>query len=100
MQRYRRPCKFLRAVQRRSTVLHYIIDQMSALDPEPKGEDDVPDDRKFSLGALIQRILASHVLVTSTLENHKSAIMAAKDTGDQKIPFIGRHDDGEGCPVL
>ena len=76
-------------VQYKEGRLCFIIDQMNALDPEPEGEDDIPDDRKFSLGALIQRILASHVLVTSTLENHKSAIyMAAKDTGDQKIPLL------------
>ena len=70
--------------------LCFIIDQLNALDPEPKGEDDVSDDRKFWLKELLQRISAGHVLITSASANHKSAMhMAAKDTGDQKISLLG-----------
>ena len=70
--------------------LCFIIDQLNALDPEPKGEDNVSDDRKFSLSELLQRISAGHVSITSASPNHKSAKhMARKDTGDQKIPLLG-----------
>jgi hypothetical protein len=70
--------------------LCFIIDQLDAFDPEPKGEDDVPDHTKFGLNGLLKRISASHVLITSAPANHKSAKhMASKDTGDQKIPLLG-----------
>jgi hypothetical protein len=64
--------------------LCFIINQLNALDPEPKGEDDVPDHGKFWL-----RTLAAHigwqVSITSTSAYHRSAKhMATKDTGDQK----------------
>jgi hypothetical protein len=70
--------------------LCFIVDQLNALDPEPKGEDDVSDDMKFSLSKLLQRISAGHVSITSASANHKSAKhMATKDSGDQKIPLLG-----------
>jgi energy-coupling factor transporter ATP-binding protein EcfA2 len=70
--------------------LCFIIDQLNALDPEPKGEDDIPDHRKFRLNELLRRISAGHVLITSASANHKSAKhMASQDTGDQKIPLLG-----------
>lgn len=67
-----------------------IIDQMNALDPEPKGEDDVPDEAKSLLGSLLRRMSFRHVYITSASANHKSAKhMATKDTGDRKIPLLG-----------
>ena len=70
--------------------LCFIVDQLNALDPELKGEDDISDQRKYELHELLQRILAGHVLITSASANHKSAkYMASKDTGDQKIPLLG-----------
>jgi hypothetical protein len=70
--------------------LYFIVNQLNALDPEPKGEDDVSDDTKFSLSNLLRRISAGHISITSASANHKSAKhMATKDTGDQKIPLLG-----------
>ena len=70
--------------------LWFIVDQLNALDPEPKGEDDISDHRKLALNELLQRISAGQVLITSASANHKSAKhMASKDTGDRKIPLLG-----------
>jgi hypothetical protein len=70
--------------------LIFIVDQLNALDPELTGEDEVPDDKKAWLRGLLQRMSARHINITSTSANHKTfKHMAARDTGDQKVPLMG-----------
>jgi len=68
MQQYRRPWKFLRA----DGLLCFNVDQSNALDPEPKEEDNVPDEEKSTLGSLLRRMVAGHVEITSASANHKT----------------------------
>ncbi|KIM82083.1 hypothetical protein PILCRDRAFT_484362 [Piloderma croceum F 1598] len=70
--------------------LCFIMDQLNALDPEPKGQDNVTDKQKSAIGSLLQRMAAGHVEITSASANHKTAKhMERKDTGEQKIALLG-----------
>jgi hypothetical protein len=74
--------------------LCFIIDQLNALDPEPKGEDDVSDDRKFTLAAHIGWPRIDHKRLGKSQECHA---YGSKRYWRPKNLFAGRHDDGEGA---
>jgi len=70
--------------------LCFIVDQLNALDPEPMGQDKIPNEDKSSLRRLLLQISAKHILITSASANHKTfQYMAWKDTGERKIPLMG-----------
>lgn len=57
----------------KSSQLCFIVDQMNALDPEPKGEDNFSNEAKFLLHSLLLCMSLGHVYILSILANHKSA---------------------------
>jgi len=70
--------------------LCFIIDQKNALDPEPKGQNDVTDEEKATIRRLLRCMATQHVEITSASANHKTARhMARKDTGEQRISLLG-----------
>ena len=69
--------------------LCFIVDQVNALDSEPKGQDVVPDMNKHLLRELLHRMCAKHILITSASANHKTfQHMAKRDTGEKKVPLM------------
>jgi hypothetical protein len=65
--------------------LCFVVDQLNDLDPEPIGEDEIADERKFQ----VQRMSRGHIEITRTSANHKSAKhMATRDVGDRGISFM------------
>jgi hypothetical protein len=70
--------------------LCFIIDQLNALDPEPKGQDNISDEQKATIGSHLRRMAAGHVEITIASANHKTAkYMERKDTGERKITLLG-----------
>jgi hypothetical protein len=84
----------------RETHLHFIVDQINALEHEAPNTDLVHNDRKDVLSAFLQRIAIGHCIITSASANYRTAQrMAQKQTGELGMSMMGGMSEVRNVPL-
>jgi hypothetical protein len=70
--------------------VHFIVDQINALESEGENQDNQPNGGKAALSVFLQKLYIGHNSITSASANYRTALhMEQKQTGEKKMRLMG-----------